>query len=88
VTVLVAAALYAVLPEPLLLGPRFLIPGLELALLVALVATNPLRMTRQTRWSRALALIMAALVVTSNLVALALLVLSLVNTRTRRARAC
>ncbi len=80
VAVLVAAALYAVLPETLLLGPRFLIPGLELALLVALIATNPLRMTRQTRWSRALALIMAVLVVTSNLVALALLVLSLVNT--------
>jgi hypothetical protein len=49
VAVLVAIALYAVLPEPLLIGPRFLIPGLELALLVALIATNPLRMTRQTR---------------------------------------
>jgi hypothetical protein len=44
VAVLVAIALYAVLPEPLLIGPRFLIPGLELALLVALIATNPLRM--------------------------------------------
>lgn len=77
--VLVAIVLYAVLPEPLLLGPRFLIPGLELALLAVLIATNPLRMTRQTRWSRAVALITAALVVTSNLVALALLVVSLVS---------
>jgi hypothetical protein len=30
--VLVAVALYAVLPEPLLVGPRFLIPGLLLGL--------------------------------------------------------
>ena len=49
VAVLVAIVLYAVLPESLLLGPRFLIPALELALLVALIATNPWRMTRQTR---------------------------------------
>ena len=41
--VLVAIALYAVLPETLVLGPRFLIPGLELVLLIASVATNPLR---------------------------------------------
>ncbi len=38
VAVLVAVALYAVLPEPLLVGPRFLIPALELVLLVALIA--------------------------------------------------
>ena len=39
--VIVAAVLYASLPGPLLLGPRLLIPALELALLVALVANNP-----------------------------------------------
>jgi hypothetical protein len=44
--VLVAIALYAVLPEPLLVG--FLIPGLELALLVVLIATNPWRLTGRT----------------------------------------
>jgi hypothetical protein len=44
VAVLVAIALYAVLPEPLLVGPRFLIPGLELGLLVVLIATNPWRL--------------------------------------------
>lgn len=49
VAVLLAIALYAVLPEPLLIGPRFLIPGLELALLVALIATNPWRMLRCCR---------------------------------------
>ena len=79
VAVLVAVALYAVLPEPLLVGPRFLIPALELVLLVALIATNPLRMTRQTRWSRAASLVLAALVVRSNLVTLGLLVVDLVD---------
>jgi len=79
VAVLVAVALYAVLPEPLLVGPRFLIPALELVLLVALIATNPLRMTRQTRWSRVVSVVLAALVVTSNLVTLGLLVVDLVG---------
>ncbi len=79
VAVLVAIALYVVLPEPLLIGPRFLIPGLELALLVALIATNPWRMTRQTRWSRRASLALAILVVTSNLGTLALLVVNLVS---------
>jgi hypothetical protein len=79
VAVLLAIALYAVLPEPLLIGPRFLIPGLELALLVALIATNPWRMTRQTRWSRRASLALAILVVTSNLATLTLLVVDLVS---------
>lgn len=68
-----------VLPEPLLVGPRFLIPGLELALLVVLIATNPWRMTRQTRWSRAASLSLAVLVVTSNLITLVLMVAVLVG---------
>lgn len=79
IAVLVAAALYGVLPEPLLVGPRFLIPGLELALLVVLIATNPWRMTRQTRWSRAASLVLAGLVAVSNLVTLVLLVAVLVS---------
>jgi len=68
IAVLVAVALYAVLPEPLLVGPRLLIPGLELVLLAVLIATNPWRLTRQTRWSRAASLVLAGLVAVSNLV--------------------
>jgi len=79
IAVLVAIALYAALPEPLLVGPRFLIPGLELVLLVVLIATNPWRLTRQTRWSRATSLVLAGLVVLSNLVTLVLLVVVLVG---------
>jgi hypothetical protein len=82
VAVLVAIALYALLPESLLFAPRLLIPGLELALLVALVVHNPRRLTRQTRWSRLASLGLAALVALTNLVALALLVRDLVQPST------
>ena len=77
--VLVAIALYALLPESLLFAPRLLIPGLELALLVALVLHSPRRLTRQTRWSRVVSLALAALVTMTNLVALGLLVHDLVK---------
>ena len=33
-------------------APRFVIPVIQALLLVALVAVNPVRMNRQTRWSR------------------------------------
>ena len=79
IAVVVAVALYAVLPEPLLVGPRLLIPGLELVLLAVLIATNPWRLTRQTRWSRAASLVLAGLVAVSNLVTLVLLVAVLVG---------
>ena len=74
VAVLVAIALYALLPQRVLFAPRLLIPGLELVLLVALVVHDPRRLTRQTRWSRLASLALAALVTLTNLVALGLLV--------------
>src|SRR3954465_1233618 len=77
--VLVAIALYALLPESLLFAPRLLIPGLELALLVALGAHNPRRLTRETRWSRSASLGLAGLVLLTNLAALGLLVHDLVK---------
>jgi hypothetical protein len=39
--VLIAATLDAALPEELLVGPRFVVPGLELLLLVPQIAVNP-----------------------------------------------
>jgi hypothetical protein len=77
--VLVAIALYALLPESLLFAPRLLIPGLELALLVALVVHTPRRLTKQTRWSRGISMALAGLVTLTNLVALGLLVHDLVK---------
>jgi uncharacterized membrane protein len=72
--VLVALVAYALLPSALLFTPRLVTPALEVALLVALVAANPRRMTRETRWSRVVSMVLAAVVIVTNLVSLAMLV--------------
>jgi hypothetical protein len=74
VAVLAAIIVYALLPEPVLITPRFVIPVVEVLLLIALVATNPRRMTRESRWSRWVSIGLAALVIATNLAALGLLI--------------
>lgn len=82
VAVVVAGLTYALLPSSLLFAPRFVIPALEAVLLVALVATNPHRMNRETRWSRAASTAQAAVVIVSNMAALGLLVHALTRAST------
>ena len=77
--VIVAALAYAVLPESLLVGPRLAIPLIELALLAALLVTNPRRMVRQTLWSRRTSIVLACVVILTNLVALGMLVRTLTS---------
>ena len=72
--VVVAAALYGLLPDDLILGTRLVVPVLELVLLGALVAVNPVRLDRETRWSRIVSLLLIGLVAGTNLVALVQLV--------------
>ncbi len=74
IAVIIAIAAYAALPKSLLIGPRYVIPAIEVALLIALIATNPTRMTRETRWSRIASIVLSSLVIASNLVALGMLV--------------
>jgi hypothetical protein len=69
----VAIALYALLPETLLVGPRFVIPVLGVLLLVAVIVVNPTRLTRQTRFSRIASLALVGLIGVANTVALVLL---------------
>jgi hypothetical protein len=78
VAVIVAIALYAALPSRLLLGPRFVVPGLELILFAPLLLANPRRMSRQNRHLRRLSIALLLLIAVSNLVALILLIRSLV----------
>jgi hypothetical protein len=75
--VCVAIVAYALLPENLLFAPRFVIPGIEVVLLVTLVVTNPRRLVRRTRLSRTASAALAAIVIGTNLVALGMLVHSL-----------
>ncbi|GAA0552535.1 hypothetical protein GCM10010172_38700 [Paractinoplanes ferrugineus] len=78
--VVAAIALYLLLPEPLILGPRLVIPALEVVLLIALIIINPRRMTRDTPWARAAALTLVALIAVANAAALVLLLRQLVTT--------
>ena len=76
----VAIVLYAALPSVLVvLGPRFLVPALELALLVPLLVGNPRRMTRQTKVLRWVSIGLILLIAAANVTALVLLVDELVN---------
>jgi hypothetical protein len=82
--VVVAIVVYALLPSSLLLTNRLVIPAVELLLLVALIATNPRRMTRETRWSRWLSIGLAAVVILANLASLGMLISELSSTSGNR----
>ena len=79
IAVLVAVALYAALPNKLLVGPRFVVPVLELLLFIPLVSANPRRMTRQNKLLRRLSIGLVLLIAASNAVALVLLIHRLVG---------
>jgi len=81
VAVLLAVVLYALLPDELLLGPRVVVPALEITLFVPLLAANPRRMTRESRNLRRLAISLVLLIALVNAVALVLLVGRLVTGR-------
>ena len=72
--VLMALALYWFLPEKLTLGPNWLLPVFELALLIPLSVVSPFRHKDEPRWQRYAAVALIALVNVANLVSLALLV--------------
>jgi hypothetical protein len=77
--IVAAIVLYAALPSQLLLGPRFVVPGLELVLFIPLLAANPRRMSRENRWLRRLSITLLLLIAASNLLALILLIRQLVT---------
>ncbi|HEY2831352.1 MAG TPA: transposase [Sporichthyaceae bacterium] len=64
--VLAAILLQAVLPDRLALHPVWLLPALEVVLLIVLTVFNPMRMTRSTPLQRATGLFLCGLVVAAN----------------------
>jgi hypothetical protein len=86
VAVLFAIALYALLPEPLLVLPRYVIPALGGLLLIALTVVNPRRLTRQTRLSRVASLALVALIGLANTVALVMLLRALLASQVQDGR--
>ena len=73
-TVAVAIALQIVLPEKLIVGPRFIIPGLEGLLLLALVLFNPEMPHRKVPAARFMAITMIAITSVANAGSLLILV--------------
>lgn len=84
--VVVAIGLQTALPDRLVLGPRLVLPTLEALLLVPLIVVNPVRMTRETRVSRALSLSLVLLIAATNAVVLGLLVKALVDGKASEGR--
>ncbi|GAA2347948.1 hypothetical protein [Dactylosporangium salmoneum] len=70
----IAIVIHLVLPPDLAPRPRWLLPGLEGALLVSIVVVNPLRINRQTRILRPLSIGLAALLTVVTAWSVALLV--------------
>lgn len=77
--ILVALVLYLSLPNHLIVGPRLVVPVLELALFVPLLVANPHRFTRETAALRAISIGLVALIMAANMTALGLLVHALVT---------
>jgi len=75
----VALALYATLPSAFLPALRYSVVALGIVLLVPLLAVNPVRFTRETRWSRRLSITQALVLALANQVALVQLIWSLVH---------
>jgi len=71
--VVVAMVVYALLPSSLLLTNRLVVPAIEALLLVALIVTNPRRMTRESKWSRLASIGLAVVVIGSNLISMGML---------------
>ncbi|HEY4008480.1 MAG TPA: hypothetical protein VGM60_25295 [Pseudonocardia sp.] len=79
--IVVAILLQVALPDRLTLQNRWLLPGLELALLVALVIANPTRFDRESRLLRSASLALSGLLTLANGWSAVLLVLGLISGR-------
>ncbi|MGB8652799.1 MAG: hypothetical protein WCD35_19295 [Mycobacteriales bacterium] len=77
--VVAAVGAQVLVADRVLPGPRLLLPGVELVLLVALVAADPSRLTAESKDLRLLSLAMLAVVAAVNVVALVSLVDQLVG---------
>src|SRR6476620_1050904 len=77
--ILVTMALYVTLPDRLTVGPTWLLPLLELALLAALTIMTPIRHTTELRIQRLLSLCLLALINLANVGSLVLLLAALLH---------
>jgi uncharacterized membrane protein len=81
VAILVAIALQVALPDQLVLQSRWLLPSLELTLVIALLVASPKRFDRESRKQRAASLTLTGLISLANAWSAVLLVLGLLHGR-------
>ncbi|CAH0221532.1 hypothetical protein SRABI83_02392 [Arthrobacter sp. Bi83] len=79
IALLLALGLYATLPSSFLPALRYAVVAVGLLMLIPLIALNPARLRRQTRWSKYLATGQALLLVAANEVALVQLIILLTS---------
>lgn len=77
--ILVALTLYALLPSSFLPLVRYIVVGIGVLLLIPVFILNPVRLTKETRWSRSFSIVLTALLAVANTFALVQLVLSLLS---------
>lgn len=77
----VALALYASLPSSFFPGVRFVVVGIGVLLFIPLIAYNPLRLHRQSPWSRRLSVTQTLILAVANQVALVQLIVELVTAK-------
>ena len=81
VAIAVAIGLQLVLPDDLVPPSRYVLPGLELALLLGLVVVNPFRLNRESTMLRWAGLVLTGLVGLANVWSTVLLVIDLLTGR-------
>ncbi|MCE3554077.1 DUF1345 domain-containing protein [Pseudonocardia sp. RS11V-5] len=81
VAVVVAIALQLALPDSLVPVSRWLLPGLELLVLLGLVAAGPTRLDRGSDWLRAAGLVLVGLLSLANAWSATLLVVGILSGR-------
>jgi len=79
IALIVALTLYATLPSTFFPALRYVVVGIGVVLLIPLFAVNPVRLHRQTGWSRWLSVGQTLLLLVANQVALVQLVYELVH---------
>jgi hypothetical protein len=81
VAVLAALLLYLGLPEAFVVGPKWLLPALEAALVIPLLIADPDRTERDTKGLRILSILLIAVLTAATLTALLLLVHDILRSR-------
>lgn len=77
--VLATLALYVTLPQRLTLGPNWLVPLVELALLIPLNIVFPHRHSNELRWQRNISIALIAIVNAANFISLIFLIADLLQ---------